>query len=431
MKRTFPLLIVVLTAAIAVVLLWGSPASAQSRRTGTPEVDPLIERIQAARARDERLYGDGTTKDAGGASSGERKPAVAAKKPVADAAKEKDAEKRRPEGIAADVERSAKDPAAYAKEMSTPGRVTAQDVLKSYETDRTVGGMLDRIRGSRSEEAEKEKALREKAAKEGVTREPAPLEVRTPASDPSAYQRFLTPRRGVAGTVGGEAVLQTRQAPLGVAEIRNAVRPSGLPDPSKESTLYDTRVQAEMGVRAQLPRYADSSLLGVYETQRYDRLLTQDRDVRFEKGRANLTNVYQTYQGFQNAPDTGSSIARRDVYVPNSTTFINPTYRGSIYEVPYASDPFRRNYSSNTTDSRYSNSSYFNLGNRESYEDYYTREYGVSRSFVPDFSSSRGFEVNTIKQWTQDLRTNYGIDVRPGSATYGDLYRMRTGRAGH
>ncbi len=417
MNRTFPAILLTLGGLLVLLLVLGSPAAAQARPKEGTEVDSLIERIKLARARDERLHGDGTKPVRTAVSPDREAPP---KETTETEPRDANAEKVRAQR-AAEREKMATNPQQYVKDMGTPSATPGAGAEDS------VTGLVGRIRASRSEEAEKEKAEREKAAKEGVTRETTGVEPRMPAADVSTYRRFLTPMRDVSGTVGGEALRDTTAAPARATEAGAAARSGELPDPSKDPSAYEARVRADMGPRGDLPAYADKSLLGVYESDRYGRLLSQARDVQPNPGGTNASQAYKAYQALQRNPDTGSIIGQRDVYVPNSATFINPTFRGSIYEIPYSTDPFRRNYSDLTTQSKYSSAGYYNLGVRESFQDYYTREYGVSRAFVPGASSSQNFEVNTVKQWTQQIRQDYGVDIRPGAATYGDLYRIQTG----
>ncbi len=440
MKRLSLYLGITFLAAGLATFLASAPASAQTR-TSESDVSALIQRIKEARAREEHATEDMAPPDSKSSASTEAKPATPAEASAkaADEKKKVADERARQDRARAEAEKIARNPRDYVRSMANPTRPSASDALRSLDTDRSAADIVSRIRENRSPDEAKDKAKREKEEKEAVTRVTPGTEAKGGAAPD--YSRFLTPSRGAEGTVGGELVTQralpqtapdpiSSVTPGGASTLARKPSTGGLADPSQDPTLYQKEAERTLGLKAALPSYADKGLLGVYATNQFSQAVQQQRDARFDPG-TSLNRVYDVYKQLQKTPDTSSIIGRRDVYVPNAQDFQNPSYRGSIYEMPFAVDPNNRNYSQSSTLSQYSNSAYRNLNVGESWTDYYTREYGVTPSFAPLPSSSRAFDVNTIKQWSVDLRQNYGVDITPGSMSYGDMYRLQTGLRKH
>jgi len=320
------------------------------------------------------------------------------------------------------------DPNELRKRMGSVPRIGAKEMLDEYRMGTSTKDLLKRIQQSRSGELQEGKEKRKKEAGERVTREPVIRDFRSGLPDYSLdtkIDRDFRRRLNVIG-VGGLAGEQERLRNRMIGGPTRRTRVADLPDPAKDFDLYKTRLRSEFGERGTLPSYVDPKLAGVQETRRFDRWITNEFGARLEPGRASLPQAYNAYKSLASLPPLDTSRGRRDVYVPYSTNFLNPIYRGGIYGAPLTSDPYQRNYGPTLTESKYSQQEYLNTGVRESFADYYRREFGVGTSFVPE-SSSRYYDINTMNQWQAQLRRS-GVDTRGANTSYSDLYRLQTSK---
>jgi len=419
MRKTLAILVLAGVGLGLLFFLGSVGAQAQSASPDKNQVDSLVERIKAAKADVERRESE----DENGKPLQLTKPDQRSAK---EKAKETEAKKtevsRKEEGRAANILAD-----RYLREAGEIPRMGPRDILRRYEVGLTPEEILKRIRESRATEAEAQKKGQEKKPDEGgIAQESAPRDYRELAKEYSPDRVYLAQPRVTVGPIGAETLPGRKDMPsAGMTEIRRSTGPSEFPDPNKDLDRYQALLTDRFGVRGELPQFIDPSLRSTYEAQRFRNWLTNEQDVRVEPGRMDVSQLYSTYRAFQSLPEVNKSLGRRDAYVPNSTNYLTPAYRGSIYSQPFSSDPYARNYSPNSTQSKYSSPDYYSLNTRESFSDYYQREYGVSNAFVPG-SAARQYEVNTVKQWADSLRQNYGIDVRPGERTYSEMYRLNT-----
>jgi hypothetical protein len=404
------------SAGLALVLLLGwSSVQAQTAPAGKGAADTLSERIKAAKAKAEadRIAAEGEP----GTAAEETQPAEeekpkekpkATKKPVS----------RPTEG--AGTTGTAEDPYGSPRDTTSLPMTGPQDVLQRYDVNATPEQKLMRIRAIRAAEAAKTKGTEAKKPAEagGIPVDAGLRNYRELVKQYSPDRVYLSQPQVPTGIVGTETL-----PGLGAAAERARENSGQLPDPSKNPDEYEQMLKQQYGVRGALPEFTDPSLRSTYEAQRFRNWLFSDQGVYVDPGKTDVSQLYNTYQAYRSLPPQSNSLGKRDSYVPNSTDFVNPTYRGSIYSNAYSGDPYVRSYSPDTTQSRYSSSGYYSMDTRESFSDYYQREIGVSNAFVPG-SASRQFEVNTVKQWTDTINQYYGTNTAAGTNTFTDTYRL-------
>ncbi|HUV38820.1 MAG TPA: hypothetical protein VMY39_04370 [Planctomycetota bacterium] len=429
MTATWRLRLAVGVMAAALLVLCARAVRAQST-----EVDPereaatrrLLERIRAAKAEAEK-----------------DKPALHKDK---DKDKEKDAAESdtdlsSPEEKKARQERRAKlrallsgkpdtgeefitDPNELRRRVGSIPRQGPRDLLGAYDSEDSTENILKRIRQARSGESERG---REQEAEERVSPEPGlrglPGEVPDYSLE-TKVDRDL--ERRLSGVGMGMLPGDRAQRYQGIGGPTRGLGSATLPDPSTDLRDYNTRMVREFGERGALPGNVNPDLVNEHETRRFGRWLTDDFDARLETGGVSLPDAYKAYRDLHALGPRNTSLGRRDTYVPYSTDYLSPTYRGTIYGNYYSSDPYQRSYAPDLSRSKFSNESYYNNDVTQSFSDYYQREYGVGPSFVPE-SSSRYYDVNTMKQWQNQLRWQ-GIDTRGAANTYSDLYRLQTNK---
>jgi len=403
-----------LLAALAVtVILWlgAGEVRAQTPSAVQEEADTLLERIRAAKAKSEGASAQDTGIDLSTPSERKKK---AAEKDTEDTA-----ERRRTPA------RTITDPYAYTRSMTLGSGLGARDVLQRYELGTSSQQLLGRIRGSRpSEEKPRDEATTESPRPETTTPERPFFDRPTGLRD----YRHLAPDYHLESRYSTDVSRTTEL--LGGSDLARSSARDELPDPKKDFDTYQAILKKELGARGQVSRYADPNLRGTYETKRFGNLLSEQYDVDIDLKRQDAASAYSTYRQFQRLPDVSTQLGKRDTYIPYSTNYLSSTYRGTIYDTSSSSDLLSSRSVASPTYSRLSNLNYFNLNTRESYADYYEREYGVSRSFLPG-SSARHYDLNTMKQWSAQLNRDYGVDVRAGSQTYADLYRLHTSKPGY
>jgi hypothetical protein len=243
-------------------------------------------------------------------------------------------------------------------------------------------------------------------------------------------QYGLRPQGGMIGErlIPRDDVVTERERPSGEG---GAGPTHELPDITKDTQGYAERMVREFGVRGAIPDVnVDPRLLEIQERNRFARWSQKDHEALVDpKAMASTERLYDTYKELGKVPIARSYESYRDTYVPYSQNFLDPSLRGTIYGRGFINDPDQRNYNLNIAQSKYSSDWYYNLDLRESFEDYYTREFGVNNSFVPG-SASRFFEINTLKQWADFYQRDYGVNIRTGNYTYSDWYRLHTSKPG-
>jgi hypothetical protein len=276
----------------------------------------------------------------------------------------------------------------------------------------------------------KEGAEAKRGAKpEDVTvRKASVRDYRNLAQEYDLQRKYAPYNQQLPGVVASGALPGEVRTPVGRAITPGNEMPAAVPDPAIDKEAYEKLMKGVFGEKGALPPSADPNLVKTYEVQRFQRWLQQDFEARVS-AQSNVTvpQLFSTYNMFQNLPPTNRAQQYRDVYVPNSQDFINPSYRGTIYGQPFIDDPYRYNYNPNITQSKYSNADYFNMNTKQGFQDWYVRDMGVNNQFVPD-GVNRNYDMNTIKQWTTSFRENFGVDLRVGAQTYGDYYRMWTSK---
>ncbi len=308
-------------------------------------------------------------------------------------------------------------PEEYLQRMKA-AMASGMGLRESDTYSRRTAEALRRIRESQSTEREEEKSVRERAAEAAIARGGAFLSDRTAGRrDFSLDSRYMSPLRAASTVIGADRLRSTRLRASGTPQYA-AVRDL--------STDDGVAAESKFGTSEDLTRYADPNLVKTYKASEAKRALMRNSDVNVDKGSVSLTDLNRTYRQLSRVSTASRSLGRRDTYVPNSTNFLDNTYKGSIYSRSYSVDPSYRNSARNLTQTK-STGGYYNLNTREAYSDWYQREYGVGRSYVPT-SASRQYEVNTMKQWEDDLRRDRGINVRSGTMTYAEMYHLRTGR---
>jgi hypothetical protein len=325
------------------------------------------------------------------------------------------------------------DPNELRRRMSTTRRpMTYRELLEQYDRGTSTEDLLKRIREGRpgSEEGKKEG---EESEEEPLTRPGlggGGVKVETPKY--GVEDRFHESLRGRPGIVGSRRLTADDEYTVRIGgEATRQGTLSSLPDPGEDLQAYRRRLSGTVYQSGRDERYLDNvvpDLRSTVEGERLNREVINRYEARIipqEVG--NLGQAFKAYESLTQLPRLSDSLGRRDVYVPNSTNYLNQTYRGSIYGIPYSNDPYQRNWAPQLTRSKYSTESYYNFNVQESFADWYQREYGVSNAFVPG-STARQYDINTLQQWQSSLRRDYGIDVRATQSTYADMYRLHTGK---
>ncbi|KPJ55770.1 MAG: hypothetical protein AMS16_03665 [Planctomycetes bacterium DG_58] len=422
MRKLLPVLVMT-GVALAVLLWWGERwSAAQSPLTPQDEADSLIEKIKAIRAKHEAdASGESIKRKLELTAPGEAKT----DEKTSEEATSKKARPREPVEIT-------EDPYEYLWRMGTlryPGR---RELLERYSIETDPNELLQRIRESRANQDEKKKKTtgRQETAERPATPEPTPRDYREPLPDYSIDGAYLAPLDQIPDAIGTDALRRQPGPTTRSEEISRSTDPTELPDPSKDMDRYQKALRERYGARAGVSQYSYEGLRDTYERNRFKTWLQNQHEARVESNKLDVPQLSKAYDEYQKLPALNESLGRRDVYIPYSQNYLSDTYRGTIYSRPYTSDPVRRNLSAAISQSKYSTLDYFNLNTFDAFADYYQREYGVGRSFVPG-SAAGHYDINTMKQWTESLRRDYGIDVGDGRRTYAELYKLYTSKPGY
>ncbi|HUW55068.1 MAG TPA: hypothetical protein VMZ92_00380 [Planctomycetota bacterium] len=420
MRKLLPFLVAAGVGLALLLLPAGRTARAQS--AADREADSLLERIRSAKSRqqattsakpddkkiDLNAPGEGKTDKEGTEKDESKAP-------------------RRREAVEVIT-----DPYEYMRRMGTMPRAGTRDLLRSYDIERTPNELLERIRESRvtDDRAKKKATERKETALRRTSQQPSTTDYRQGLSDYNLEDKYLSPLSELSDGIGADALRAPASPREAAAELRRSTSPTDLPDPNKNLDRYQKGLREQYGEKGALPQYVDTNLRGTYEAGRFKSWLQNEYGTRVETDQLDVSQLNNAYREFQALPPVNESLGRRDSYIPNSQNFLSDVYRGTIYSQSNTIDPGRRNWSPSFSQSKYSTADYYNLNTFDSYSDYYEREYGVSKAFVPG-SSARHYDINTMKQWEDSLRRDYGMDSRAGDRTYADLYRLYTSKPGY